>query len=307
MPRPTFPALFPLVVLLALALAPVARAGERPFITLASTTSTENSGLFAHLLPRFTARTGIAVRVIAVGTGQALRLARNGDADVLLVHHRPAEDAFVAEGFGIERRDVMYNDFVLVGPAGDPAGIAGAPDAVTALRRIAAARSPFASRGDDSGTHKLERELWAAAGIDAAAASGTWYREMGNGMGATLNAAVAMNAYALSDRATWLAFGNRGTHRLLFAGDRALLNPYGAIVVNPARHPQVKVALARAFVDWLTGPEGRAAIAGFRVGGEQPFFPWPKDRTDARGRTGSVPGHGHRRQESTAAIAAAPG
>ena len=249
-----------------------AQAGER-FITLASTTSTENSGLFAHLLPVFTAETGIEVRVVAVGTGQAIRLAERGDADVLLVHHRRSEERFVAEGHGVGRRDVMYNDFVILGPKGDPAGIAGSPDAAAALSAIAADKAVFVSRGDDSGTHKRERELWAKAGVDAAAASGTWYRETGSGMGATLNTAAALGAHALSDRATWTAFRNKAELAILVEGDERLLNPYGVILVNPEKHPHVKAAEGRAFIDWLTGPEGQAAIAGFRLEGQQLFFP----------------------------------
>jgi tungstate transport system substrate-binding protein len=261
-------------------LAAPAAAGER-FITLASTTSTENSGLFAEILPMFERRTGIGVRVIALGTGQAIRIARNGDADVLLVHDREAEERFVAEGFGIARRDVMYNDFVLVGPGDDPAGIAGLSDAAEALARIAAAnradpgkdRAVFVSRGDESGTHKAELRLWRAAGIAVAQASGTWYREAGAGMGATLNIATGMGAYALTDRGTWLNFRNRGALRLLAEGDPRLFNPYGVILVNPERHPHVKAELGRAFVDWLTSAEGQAAIAGYRIAGEQPFVP----------------------------------
>ncbi len=261
-----------MAALLAAATALPAAAGER-FITLASTTSTQNSGLFDYLLPKFTARTGIEVRVVAVGTGQAIRLAERGDADVLLVHHRPSEDRFVAEGYGVDRRDVMHNDFVLVGPAADPAGVRGLGDVAAALARIAAAGAPFVSRGDDSGTHKKERELWRAAGIDPGAASGTWYREAGAGMGATLNLAAGMGAYTLSDRATWVAFGNKGDLAILVEGDARLANPYGVILVNPARHAHVKEADGRAFIDWLTGPEGQAAIAAFRVAGQQLFFP----------------------------------
>ena len=257
-------------------------AAEDPFIVVASTTSTRNSGLFDHILPRFTERTGIAVRVVAVGTGQALRLARNGDADVLLVHHRPSEEAFVAAGFGVKRHDVMVNDFVIVGRRDDPAGVGGATDAEAALRRIAEARVPFVSRGDDSGTHKRELALWRVAGIDVAAASGSWYREAGAGMGATLNSASAMDAYALTDRGTWLAFGNRGALAVLVEGDPRLVNPYGVILVNPAVHPHVKDRLGQAFIDWLTGPEGQAAIGGFRIGGRSPFTPdaGDQDATD---------------------------
>jgi tungstate transport system substrate-binding protein len=249
-----------------------AQAEER-FITVASTTSTENSGLFAHILPLFTEASGIDVRVVAVGTGQAIKLAKNGDADVLLVHHKPSEEAFVAEGYGVERFDVMYNDFVLVGPKGDPAGIRGLAEAPTALARIAAAEAPFASRGDDSGTHKKELGLWLAAGVDAAAASGTWYRETGAGMGATLNTASGMDAYALSDRATWLKFANKGSLEILVEGDPELFNQYGVILVSPQRHPHVKAAEGEAFIKWLTSPAGQAAIAAYRIDGAPAFFP----------------------------------
>ncbi len=242
-------------------------------LTLASTTSTENSGLFAHLLPLFERDTGIAVRVVAVGTGQAIRLARNGDADVVLVHHRASEEALVAEGHGLARHDVMANDFVIVGPGADPAGIGSAQGAADAFARIAGMAAPFASRGDDSGTHKAERAIWQAAAIDPVPASGTWYRELGAGMGATLNSAAAMAAYTLSDRATWVAFANKGPLSLLFEGDAALGNAYGVIALDPARHPHVKAAAALAFVDWLLSAAGQGAIAAFRVHGEQLFFP----------------------------------
>ena len=255
------------------ALLSTALRAEPPAITLASTTSTENSGLFAHLLPLFTEATGIAVRVVAVGTGQALRIARNGDADVLLVHHRPSEEAFVAAGYGVQRHDVMYNDFVLVGPRADPAALRGLGDVAAALARIAATRAPFASRGDDSGTHKKERDLWAAAGLGPASASGAWYRETGSGMGATLNAAAGMGAYALSDRATWLAFQNKGDLEVLVEGDERLFNAYGVILVNPERHPHVHAREAQAFIDWLISEQGQAAIAAYRLDGRQLFFP----------------------------------
>lgn len=248
-----------------------ARAGERS-IVLASTTSTENSGLLGRILPLFEAASGIRVKVVAVGTGQALKLAERGDADVLLIHHRPSEDAFVAAGFGLERRDVMVNDFVLVGPATDPAGVRGGRDVVAALRAIAAARATFVSRGDESGTHRLEQELWQKAGIDPGRA-GPWYREAGSGMGATLNIAAGLDAYTLADRASWAGFANKRTLAVLVEGDPALSNPYGVILVNPARHPDVRIDEARAFVDWLTGPEGQAAIAAFTVDGQQLFVP----------------------------------
>ena len=243
------------------------------FITLASTTSTENSGLFAHLLPKFTARSGIAVRVIAVGTGAALRLGRRGDVDVVLVHARAAEDRFIADGFGIMRRDVMHNHFVVIGPTGDPAGIRGMIDAPAALARIAAALRPFVSRGDDSGTHMAEMRLWRAAGVKPRKGSGVWYLEAGAGMGATLNIAAGRGAYVLADRATWLAFANRGRLAIAVEGDARLHNPYGVMLVNPARHPHVKRNYGVAFIEWLTGPGGSKAIASFHLEGRQVFFP----------------------------------
>ncbi|GAA0594951.1 extracellular solute-binding protein [Caenispirillum bisanense] len=252
--------------------APPAQAADR-FIIVASTTSTQASGLFEHLLPVFEQKTGIDVRVVAVGTGKAVQMARAGDADVLFVHHKPSEDAFVAEGYGLPRRDVMYNDFILVGPAADPAGIRGGRDAAAAMAKVAAAGAPFASRGDDSGTHKAELTLWQTAGVDVAAASGGWYRSTGSGMGETLNTAAAMGAYALADRGTWLSFRNRGPLELLVEGDTRLFNQYGVIVVNPDRHPHVKLAEAQAFADWLVSPEGQQAIAGFTINGEPLFFP----------------------------------
>ena len=259
--------------LLAALAAPGPAAAEERFILLQSTTSTQNSGLFDAILPGFTAATGIEVRVVAVGTGQALKNARNGDGDVLLVHAVEAEEAFVSEGYGVKRFDVMYNDFVIVGPPADPAGIAGLSDATAALKSIAAARAPFASRGDDSGTHVKELALWRAAGLDPVAASGTWYRETGSGMGATLNVALGMGAYTLTDRGTWIAFKNKGNFGILVAGDARLFNPYGVILVNPARHPRVKAADGQAFIDWLTGPDGQAAIAAYKLEGQQLFFP----------------------------------
>ena len=246
-------------------------AGAAEVITVASTTSTDQSGLFGHILPRFTAATGIQVKVVALGTGQALDLGRRGDADVVLVHDRPAEDRFVAEGYGIERRDVMYNDFVLVGPANDPARIAEAKTAAEALRRIAASNAPFVSRGDRSGTHAAELRQWQIAGVDPKSNKG--YRDAGAGMGPTLNMAAALNAYTLADRGTWLAFRNRQELRLLLAGDPQLFNPYGVILVNPARHPHVKAAEARRFIAWLAGKEGQEAIASYRIEGQPLFFP----------------------------------
>jgi tungstate transport system substrate-binding protein len=248
-------------------------AAEDSFIIVQSTTSTQNSGLFDHILPIFTAKTGIEVRVVAVGTGQALKNAANGDGDVLLVHAKPAEEKFVADGFGVARQDVMYNDFVIVGPAADPAGVAGMRDAVAALKQIAGAEAPFASRGDDSGTHKKEVALWNEAGVELTAVSGAWYRETGSGMGATLNTAVGMGAYALTDRATWISFKNRGDFDVQVEGDERLFNQYGVILVNPEKHARVKVKEGQAFIDWLTGPEGQAAIASYKLNGEQLFFP----------------------------------
>ncbi len=248
-------------------------AAAEDFIVVQSTTSTQNSGLFDHILPIFEAQTGIDVRVVAVGTGQALRNAANGDGDVLLVHAKPAEEAFVDAGHGVARHDVMYNDFVIVGPAADPAGVAGAEDAVAALAQIAAAEAPFASRGDDSGTHKAELRLWAMTDVDVAAASGGWYREAGSGMGATLNTGIGLGAYVLTDRATWISFGNKGGHRILVEGDPRLFNQYGIILVSPEMHPNVKAGLGRQFVDWVISEDGQAAIATFTVDGQQLFFP----------------------------------
>src|SRR4051812_5377720 len=250
---------------LLLAAGGAARAEER-FITLASTTSTEQSGLFEHVLPIFEAETGIAVRVVAVGTGQALAIGARGDADALLVHDRAGEDRFVAEGHGIDRRDVMFNDFVVVGPKADPAGIRGLRDAKEAFRRIAAATAPFATRGDDSGTHRMELRLWRAAGLDPK--SDPNYRELGSGMGPTLNTAAGLEAYVLTDRATWANFKNRQGLEILAEGDPALFNPYGSILVSPAKGPHIKAADARVWHEWLTSAPGRAAIASFRINGE---------------------------------------
>lgn len=242
-------------------------------IILQSTTSTENSGLFDEILPKFSGNTGIEVRVVAVGTGQAIKNARNGDGDVLLVHARPAEEKFVAEGYGVKRYDVMYNDFIIVGPESDPAGIAGMKNAVAALAKIAQVEAPFASRGDDSGTHKKELALWKAAGVDVEAASGSWYRETGSGMGPTLNTAAGMNAYALTDRGTWIAFKNKGDLEVLVEGDGKLFNQYGVILVNPKKHPNVNAEGGRAFIEWILGPEGQQAIADFKLHGQQLFYP----------------------------------
>lgn len=242
-------------------------------ITLASTTSTENSGLLGAILPQFTAETGIPVRVVAVGTGAALNLGRQGDADVLLVHARSDEDAFVAAGHGAYRRDVMFNDFVIVGPRDDPAKISGMSDASQALARIAENSATFVSRGDDSGTHKAERRLWAETKVDPQSASGGWYKESGSGMGATLNTAAGLGAYSLTDRGTWLSFRNRGDMDILLEGDPPLFNPYGVLLVNPERHPHIRADAAEKLVTWLTGTAGQAAIAAFRVDGQQLFFP----------------------------------
>lgn len=267
-----FAAAAAVVVLLASVQGSGARA-ENPFIIVQSTTSTENSGLFKYLLPLFTQKTGIDIRVVAVGTGQALKNAEKGDGDVVLVHAKSAEEKFVADGWGVKRIPVMYNDFVIVGPADDPARIAGSKDAAAALKKIADAKAPFASRGDDSGTNKAELKLWEDAGVDVKAASGTWYRSTGSGMGATLNTASGIGAYALTDRASWSNFKNRGPLKIVVEGDPRLFNQYGVILVNPAKHPHVKVKEGQAFIDWLTGPEGQTVIKGFKIEGEQQFFP----------------------------------
>ncbi|WP_109107917.1 substrate-binding domain-containing protein [Azospirillum sp. TSO35-2] len=243
------------------------------FITVASTTSTEDSGLFGSILPKFTAKTGIEVRVVAKGTGQAVDLAKRGDADVLFVHHKPSEEKFVAEGFSTERKPVMYNDFVIVGPAADPAGVKGTKDVAAALSKIAGAKAPFVSRGDDSGTHKAELSLWKTASLDPAKNDGGWYKAIGQGMGPTLNTAAAMNGYTLTDRGTWLNFKNRGPLTILVEGDKRLFNQYGVMLVNPAKFPHVKAADGQAFVDWLVSNDGQKAIADYTINGEQLFFP----------------------------------
>jgi tungstate transport system substrate-binding protein len=241
-------------------------------IVVASTTSTQDSGLFGYLLPIFKAKTGIEVKVIAQGTGQALDTARRGDADVVFVHAKSQEEKFLAEGFGVKRFDVMYNDFVLVGPSSDPAGVRG-KDIETALKTIQARSAPFVSRGDRSGTHSAELALWKQAGIDIATTKGSWYREIGQGMGAALNTAGAMNGYVLSDRGTWISFKNRGDLEILVEGDKRLFNQYGVMLVNPEKHPSAKKELGQTFVDWLVSPEGQAAIAGYKIDGQQLFFP----------------------------------
>ena len=242
-------------------------------IIVQSTTSTANSGLYDHLLPIFSAKTGITVHVVAVGTGQALKNAQNCDGDVLLVHAKPSEEKFVAEGYGTLRTDLMYNDFVVVGPATDPAGVNGMTDVQAAMARIADKGALFASRGDDSGTHKKEMALWASSGVDPTAASGGWYRETGSGMGATLNTGIGMGAYVMTDRATWISFANKQDYRIAVQGDEDMFNQYGVIPVNPAKCPSVKADAAQAFADWLVSPEGQEAIAGYTVEGQQLFFP----------------------------------
>ena len=250
----------------------IAFAQERT-IVVASTTSTEQSGLFGYLLPAFSKDTGITVKIVAVGTGQALDIGRRGDADVVFVHDRSAEEKFMAEGQGVKRFDVMYNDFVIVGPKNDPARITGDKDVADALRKIAAAKAPFISRGDRSGTHEAELRLWKIAGLDIAAAKDGWYREIGQGMGAALNMASSSSAYLLSDRGTWLSFKNRGDLTILAEGDKRLFNQYGVMLVNPDKHPNVKAADGKAFIDWLVSSKGQQAIASYKVGGEQLFFP----------------------------------
>jgi len=252
--------------------APVA-AQAQTSITVASTTSTEQSGLFKHLLPPFESKTGVQVKVVAVGTGQALDIGRRGDADVVFVHDAAAEEKFIAEGSGVKRFEVMYNDFVLVGPKSDPAKIAGGKDILEALRRISAAGAPFASRADRSGTHAAELRYWQAAGVDLAPGKGKWYKETGSGMGPTLNTASGLNGYALTDRGTWLSFKNRGDLAILVEGDKRLFNQYGVMLVNPQKHPHVKKGAGQQFVDWLVSAEGQAAIASYKINGEQLFFP----------------------------------
>jgi tungstate transport system substrate-binding protein len=261
-----------LLLLAALAAALPAIAQEK-FIVVASTTSTEQSGLFGHILPAFQKKTGIQVRVVALGTGQALDLARRGDADVVFVHARSAEQKFLAEGHGVKRFPVMYNDFVLIGPKSDPAKVAGGKDILGALKKIKSASAPFVSRGDRSGTHIAELDLWTLAGIDIAKEKGPWYKDTGQGMGPALNTASAMNGYILSDRGTWISFKNRGDLVIEVEGDARLFNQYGVMLVNPEKHPNVKKDLGQAFVDWVISPEGQKAIAEYKIGGEQLFFP----------------------------------
>ena len=262
-----------LAVFASLALAASMSRAADDFIIVQSTTSTQNSGLFEHILPLFTKKTGIEVRVVAVGTGQALKNAENGDGDVVFVHSESDEEKFVADGWGVKRYPVMYNDFIIVGPADDPAKIAGLKQAPDALKKIAETRAPFASRADDSGTHKAELKLWEEAGVDPKTSSGSWYLETGSGMGATLNTAVGKQAYALTDRGTWLAFANKDDFKVLVEGDNKLFNQYGVILVNPAKHPNVKAMQGQAFIDWLTSSEGQTAIASYKIDGQQLFFP----------------------------------
>lgn len=251
-------------------------ANAADFITVASTTSTQNSGLFGDILPKFTKATGIDVHVVAVGTGQAIKQATRGDADVLFVHHRPSEEKFVAEGYGVKRYDVMMNDFVIVGPKADPAGVKNEKNVEAAMQSIAKTQASFVSRGDDSGTHKRERSVWKAAGVDLQKASGSWYRESGSGMGATLNMAQGMGGYALSDRGTWISFKNKADMAIVFEGGDNLANPYGVILVNPKMHPHVKTKEGQAFIDWLVSDAGQKAIADYKLQGEQLFFPTAK-------------------------------
>lgn len=263
-----------------------ASAGDQ-FITVQSTTSTQNSGLYEYLLPKFTAESGIEVHVVAVGTGQAIKNATNCDGDLLLVHAKPAEEEFVAAGYGTRRTNLMYNDFVIVGPESDAAGIAGMTDAPAALAKIAAAKAPFASRADDSGTNKAEMRLWQKSGVEPLSDSGKWYRETGSGMGATLNTAAGMGAYTLADRATWISFANKGDLKVMVEGDKALFNQYGVVPVSPAHCPSVKADLAQRFADWLLSAEGQEVIAGYRVDGQQLFFPnAPESQTMGVGSCG---------------------
>ena len=263
----------PLTVLLMVFGLILPSAAEERSIIVASTTSTEQSGLFDFILPRFTAKTGIHVNVVAVGTGQALDIGRRGDADVVFVHDKPAEEKFMAEGFGVKRFDVMYNDFVVIGSKNDPAHIANEKNVLEAFRKIATAKAPFISRGDRSGTNAAELRYWADAGINPAAETGGWYREIGQGMGAALNMASIESAYVLSDRGTWLSFKNRGDLAILLEGDKRLFNQYGVMLVNPAKHAGVKVAEGQAFIDWLISADGQKTIADYKIGGEQLFFP----------------------------------
>jgi tungstate transport system substrate-binding protein len=261
-----------LLVLVLLAAAGLATAQDK-FITVASTTSTEQSGLFGYLLPAYEKKTGVKVHVVALGTGQALDVARRGDADVVFVHAKPAEERFLAEGEGVKRYPVMYNDFVLIGPKSDPAKIGGGKDILAAFKKLEAAHAPFVSRGDRSGTHMAELALWKAADIDLDKVKGPWYRDTGQGMGPALNTAASMGAYILADRGTWLAFKNRADLTILVEGDKRLFNQYGVMLVNPAKHPNVKKKLGQQFIDWLISAEGQKTIADYKINGEQLFYP----------------------------------
>jgi tungstate transport system substrate-binding protein len=269
---PTRRSLLLLAATVALLAAAPARAQDKS-IVVSSTTSTQDSGLFGHILPLFKAKSGIDVKVVAQGTGQALDTGRRGDADVVFVHAKPQEEKFIADGAGVKRYPVMYNDFVLIGPKSDPAGIKGMADVAEALKTIKAKGAPFISRGDRSGTHAAELDLWKAAGVDIGKDKGPWYKEIGQGMGAALNTASAANAYVLADRGTWLSFKNRGDLDILVAGDKRMFNQYGVILVNPAKHPHVKKDLGQAFIDWLVSPQGQKAIADYKINGQQLFFP----------------------------------
>jgi tungstate transport system substrate-binding protein len=261
------------ITIAACALFPLSAFAQEKSIVVASTTSTQDSGLFGHILPLFKAKTGIDVKVVAQGTGQALDTGRRGDADVVFVHAKPAEEKFLAEGFGVKRYPVMYNDFVLIGPSNDPAGVKGTQDIVAAFTALKNKRIPFISRGDNSGTHQAELKLWKDAGIDIAKARGPWYREIGQGMGAALNTASASDAYVFSDRGTWLSFKNRGYLVIVVEGDKRLFNQYGVMLVNPQKHPTVKKELGQQFIDWLVSPEGQKAIADYKINGQQLFYP----------------------------------
>jgi tungstate transport system substrate-binding protein len=261
------------IAIAACALFPFSASAQEKSIVVASTTSTQDSGLFGHILPLFKAKTGIDVKVVAQGTGQALDTGRRGDADVVFVHAKPAEEKFLAEGFGVKRYPVMYNDFVLIGPSNDPAGVKGTQDIVAAFTALKNKRIPFISRGDNSGTHQAELKLWKDAGIDIAKARGPWYREIGQGMGAALNTASASDAYVFSDRGTWLSFKNRGYLVIVVEGDKRLFNQYGVMLVNPQKHPTVKKELGQQFIDWLVSPEGQKAIADYKINGQQLFYP----------------------------------
>ena len=262
-----------LAALVGLALLASPALAQEKFIVVASTTSTEQSGLFGHILPAFEKATGIKVRVVALGTGQALDTARRGDADVVFVHDKVAEEKFIAEGFGVEHKEVMYNDFILVGPKDDPAKVAGGKDITEALKKIEAAKAPFVSRGDKSGTHAAELRLWKEAGIDLDKVKGPWYRDTGSGMGPALNTAASMNAYIIADRGTWLSFKNRANLTVVVEGDTRLFNQYGVILVNPAKHSHVKKDLGQAFIDWVVSADGQKTIAEYRIDGQQLFFP----------------------------------